>query len=402
MAEKLYIHGGSKVRTKPFEYLAPLGEEEMRAAEEVIRSKQLSGFYKNNLGGERVREFEADFAKYLGVKYAISVNSGTSALHVALAAAGIGEGDEVIVPPFTFTATAAAVRMVGAYPVFVDVDPDTFCLDPSLVEAAITEKTKAIMPVHIYGKVADLARLQEIATRRNLLLIEDACQAPGALHDGVKVVAIGVMGIFSFVETKNIVIGEGGMITTNDDGIAERCRLVRNHGEAWVTGTPREYWSQILGYNFRLDEVAAAIGIEQMKKLDQFNEVRKENAAYLEFGLGTIPGLKTLHYKEGEVCHLFAVLIDESVFGVSRIDCIELLASEGIPASAGYPHPLYKNPVFQECKERDYASVHCKVAEDICSRLICLQRMHVPFTVEDMKDVVRAFEKIYENRGLVR
>ena len=398
MKEKLFIHGGRKARVKEFTYAAPIGHEEINSVNEVLKTKRLSGFYKDFLGGERVQRFEKDFARYTGTKYAVAFNSGTSALHAALAACGVEAGDEVIVPPFTFTATASSVLMVGAIPVFVDVDPDTFCIDPERIKMAITDKTRAVMPVHIYGKVADMDMITAIARERGLKVIEDACQSPGCGYKSRKVGSIGDAGVFSFVETKNMVIGEGGMVTTDSDEITRRCRLVRNHGEVWKQGGPRDYISRLLGYNFRLTEIQAALGIEQLKKLDHLNSVRKENALYLERELGALRGFKTMRYDGNEIPHLYPVLYDEAAAGLSKDRFIELAASEGVPLSRGYPQPLYKTPIFEErAKKAERGQIKCSVSEDVCRRLICIPFIHHPYNTGDMAEIVKAFEKILDN-----
>ena len=401
-------------RKKAFTYLAPIGDEEINAAAEVLKSRRLSGFYKDFLGGEKVREFESDFADYTGVRHAISVNSGTSALHIAIAALGIGPGDEVIVPPFTFTATVSAVLMNNAVPVFADIEPETFCISPAKIKKAITARTKAIIPVHIYGKMAGMDEIIDIASEKGVRVIEDACQSPGCTYKGRKAGSMADAGVFSFVETKNMVIGEGGMVTTNDDGIAERCRLIRNHGEVWMEGKPRQYLSNILGYNFRLTEVPAAIGIEQLKKLDRLNGIRRENASYLEKALSGLKAIRPMEYADGEICHLYPVLFDEKEAGMSRDEFIGLINEEGVPVSRGYPHPLYRNPIFTEkiaygdkgcpytCpfygKETDYRGLRCEVAEDVCGRLVCIKHVHYPYGVEDMRSIVEAFKKILYGR----
>lgn len=418
MKEKLFIQGGPKTRKKDFSYLAPVGQEEIRAVTAVLKKKKLSGFYKDFLGGEYVQKFEKDFARYTDVKNAISVNSGTSALHVAIAAAGIGPGDEVIVPPYTFTATASAVLMNNAVPIFVDIEYDTFCIDSNKVKRAITKRTKAIIPVHLYGKVAPIDRIRDIVSGKDITIIEDACQAPGSKYKGKKVGAIGDIGVFSFVETKNIVIGEGGMITTNDDKIAERCRLIRNHGEVWMKGKPRQYLSNILGYNFRMTEIGAALGIEQLKKLDYLNSIRQKNASFLQQELSKFKGIKVMQFKEGEICHVFPILFDEREVGISRERFMEIINLEGIPLMPGYPHLLYKNPIFQEkiaygdrgcpysCpfygKKIDYKDVRCEVAEDICRRLMYIRQIHYPYGIEDMKDIVHAFDKVFDNLKVLK
>ncbi len=382
MREKLFIHGGKKTRTRDFGYIAPIGDEEIRSVNEVLKSRRLSGFYKDFLGGRMVRKFEEDFAKYIGTRHAIAFNSGTSALHAALLACGVERGDEVIVPPFTFTATGSSVLMAEGTCVFADVDPDTFCIDPEAVEAAITERTKAIMPVHIYGKVCDMDRITAIAEKHNLKIIEDACQSPGCRHKGRMVGSIGDAGAFSFVETKNMVIGEGGMVTTNSDEIADWCRLARNHGEVWTEGRPREYISRVLGYNFRMTEIHAAMGIEQLKKLDSLNGTRIKNVSFLQKELGRFDGLKAMQYKEGEICHLYPVLYDEGKIGIEKKKFIDVMASEGIPLSGGYPNPLYRTPIFQDRAARaGQKNIECMVAEDICRRLVCIPSVYRPYGI---------------------
>ncbi len=416
MREKLFIHGGRKVRYENFDYRAPIGQAEISSVTRLLRKKTLSGFYKDFLGGENVQKFESLFAEYIGVKNAIAVNSGTSALHVALAAAGVGPGDEVIVPPFTFTATASAVLMNNAIPIFVDIDPDTWCIDPRKIKRALSKRTKAIIPVHIYGKVAGIEAIKSIIAGREISVIEDACQAPGCTYRGKKVGSIGDVGCFSFVETKNMVIGEGGMITTDNDEIACRCRLIRNHGEVWTKDAPREYLANILGYNFRMTEIEAVIGIAQLKKLDRLNSIRKRNASYLEEGLSAFEGISAMHFGKNEICHLFPLLYDEGAVGISKERFMEVMRLEGVPLSAGYPHPLYKNPIFQEkiaygkqgCPYTchfydtaiDYKRVRCDVAEEVCRKLICIRQIHYPYSVKDMADIVAGFKKVFHNRGM--
>ena len=416
--QKLAIHGGPKVRSDYFGYVSPVGDEEMDAAIEVLRQRKLSGFYLDFRGGEKVQEFERRFAEYIGVKHAIAVNSGTSALHVALAAAGAGPGDEVIVPPFTFTATASSVLMVNAVPVFADIDPANFCMAPDSIRKAISDKTRVIMPVHVYGKVADMDAIMRIAAEKKLTVIEDACQSPGCVYNGKKVGSIGHLGVFSLVETKNIVAGEGGVVTTDDDELAQRCKLVRNHGEVWLKGKPRGYLSNMLGYNFRMTELHAAIAIEQLKKIDMLNAIRCTNASFLQEEFSKIDDLSTLKFAEGEVCHIFPLLWREDKTGIAKKAFIDAMIAEGVPVSAGYPHPLYKNPIFQEkiaygdrgcpytCpfygKEIDYRSLVCAVAEDVCRRLVCVTQVHAPYSTKDMQDIMTAFRKVMDNRGVLK
>ena len=247
-------------------------EEEINAVIDVMKSGMIAQ-------GPKVIEFEEEFAKFVGAKYGIATNSGTSALHVALLAAGIGEGDEVITTPFTFAATGNSILYTGARPVFVDIDPETFTIDPSKIEEAITDKTKAIMPVQLYGQSADMDAIMKIAKEQDLIVIEDAAQAHGAEYNGVKVGNLGDMACFSFYPTKNMTTSEGGMITTNNEEFAENAKIYRAHGSA------TKYHHDVLGYNFRMTDIGAAIGIEQLKKLESFNDKRIENAKYLNEAL---------------------------------------------------------------------------------------------------------------------
>ena len=244
-----------------------IGEEEKQAVMEVLSSGVLAQ-------GPRVAAFEEAFARMTGVKYAVATSSGTTALHTALLAHGIGAGDEVITTPFTFIASANSILYAGARPVFVDIDPRTFNIDPGQIEAAITPRTMAIMPVHLFGLVVDMDPIVEIARKRGLIIIEDACQSHGAEYKGGRAGSFGT-GCFSLYPTKNMTSAEGGMITTNDAGIAERCKVIRQHGMR------RQYYHDELGFNFRMTDVHAAIGLAQLNKLARFNESRIANAQYL-------------------------------------------------------------------------------------------------------------------------
>src|SRR2546427_12587149 len=244
-----------------------LGAEEEAAVLRVLASGQLAQ-------GERVATFEQRFAELCHVHEAVAVSSGTAALHLALLAHNIGPGDEVITTAFSFAATANAILLVGAIPVFVDIEPDTYTLDPILVEAAITSRTKALLPVHLYGHPCDMQHLEQLARTHQLAIIEDACQAHAANIEGKPVGSFGT-GCFSFYSTKNMTTGEGGMVTTNDPGIAERVRLLRNHGQT------ERYHHTRLGYNLRMTEMQGALGRVQVEKLEHFTEQRIANAAFL-------------------------------------------------------------------------------------------------------------------------
>ncbi len=304
-----------------------LGEEEKTAVMEVLNSGMIAQ-------GPRVKAFEEAFAVMCGVKHAIATTSGTTALHVSLLSAGIGKGDEVITSPFTFIASANSVLYTGARPVFIDIDPLTFNLDPNLIEAAITPHTKAILPVHLFGLSCDMDPILTIARKHGLVVIEDACQSHGALYKGKRVGSFGI-GAFSFYPTKNMTSAEGGMITTNDDLIAEKCRVIRQHGMR------RRYYHDELGFNFRMTDVHAAIGLEQLKKLEGRNEQRRANARFLNTNL---KGVITPTTPEGyeHVFHQYTVRVP----GGKRDALRTYLQENGVGSEVYYPVPVHKQSFY--------------------------------------------------------
>jgi dTDP-4-amino-4,6-dideoxygalactose transaminase len=305
-----------------------IGAEEEAAVLAALRSGQLAQ-------GPRVAAFEEAFAAYTGVRHAVAVSSGTAALVVALRAHGIGAGDEVIVPTFTFAATANAVLLAGATPVLVDIGADDYTVDPERVEAALTPRTKAMVPVHLYGHPADMTALAEIARRRGLALIEDAAQALGATWRGTKAGSFGT-GCFSFYATKNLTTGEGGMITTDDDGIARRARLLRNQGEEV------RYRTDLLAGNERMTEVAAALGLTQLDKVDGWNERRRANAAWLS---GRLEGVGTPVERAGarNVYSVYTVRVPEG-----RDALLAALREREIEAVVYYPLCVHQQPLYRE------------------------------------------------------
>ena len=272
-----------------------LGKEEVDAVTEVLNSGMIAQ-------GPKVDEFELAFSEYVGCEYAAAVNSGTAALHIALLAYGIGQGDEVITSPFSFIATANSILYTGAKPVFADIEPDTFNIDPERIKEKITSKTRAIMPVHLYGHPADMKAIMEIAADNKLIVIEDACQSHGAEYLGKKVGSFGT-GAFSFYPTKNMTTSEGGMLTTDEKEIAEKAKMIRAHG------SKIRYLHEMLGFNLRMTDIAAAIGLVQLGKLDKFTAARQKNAEMLSAGLKGIPGLVTSITKAGctHVFHQYTV-----------------------------------------------------------------------------------------------
>jgi perosamine synthetase len=305
-----------------------IGRAERRAVSKVLKSGSLAQ-------GPMVAKFESDFSKFVGDRECVAVNSGTSALHLALLSLGIGPGDEVIVPSFTFAATANSVALTGAKPVFVDIDPKTFNIDSSLIEPAITKRTKAIQVVHLYGLPADMNQILNIAAKHGLLVIEDAAQAHLAEISGQKVGTFGDAAAFSFYPTKNMTSGEGGMIVFKDSAAARTSRLLRNQG------MEKRYQNELVGFNLRMTDIHAAIGIEQLKKIEKRTEVRIRNANFMN---SRLPGHVTPFTPEGSkhVFHQYTVRLN------SRRDLISTELSElGIGNSVYYPTQVHKLPSFQ-------------------------------------------------------
>jgi perosamine synthetase len=303
--------------------------EEKQAVLEVLDSGILAQ-------GPRVAAFEEAFAKVCGTKFAIATSSGTTALHIALLANGLKAGDEIITTPFTFIASANCALFIGAKPVFVDIDPRTFNLDAEQIEAAITPRTRAILPVHLYGLCCNMDRILEIAKKHHLVVIEDACQSHAAEYKGKKAGSFGT-GTFSFYPTKNITSAEGGMITTNDEGVAERCKISRNHGMR------KRYYHEELGFNFRMTDVHAAIGLAQLQKLDRFNDQRRRNAAFYDQNLRgvTVPFVpeECLH-----AYHQYTIRIP----GGKRDALREYLKSREIGSEIYYPIPIHQQSFYAE------------------------------------------------------
>lgn len=305
-----------------------IGENEMRAVQNVLESGMLAQ-------GARVADFECAFAEYTNVKHAIATSNGTTALHIALLANGIGAGDQVITTPFTFIASVNSILYTGALPSLIDIAPG-FNLDIDKIEAAINSQTRAIMPVHLFGQPCDMRAIMDIAARHNLSVIEDACQAHGARFEDKLVGSFGT-GCFSFYATKNMTTGEGGMITTNDDGIAHRARLLVNHG------MQVRYRHEVRGYNFRLTEVAAAIGYEQLRQLDSFNARRADNARYYDERLENVRGLELPGRLPGRshVFHQYTIRVLPS-FPLGRDEFARELNARGIGTGIYYPIPVHR------------------------------------------------------------
>lgn len=356
-----------------------IGEEEVQAVRDVIDSGLLTS--ASFEGGPKVRDFESRFAGFVGSKYGVAVNSGTAALHLALLAAGVGPGDEVIVPPFTFVATATVVLLVGARPVFADIDPETYNIDPENVKRLISPRTKAIIPVHLYGLPAEMDVLMEIAREHNIVVIEDAAQAHGASYKGRMVGSIGDMGCFSFYATKNMTTGEGGMITTNNREYWERLRMLRSHGQV------KGYDPHVLGYNYRMPEIEAAIGLVQLAKLPRFLEIRRRNAMMLNDLLSELKGL-TLPYEPSGVRHswyLYTISVDNN-----RDALRDGLNKLGIGASVYYETPVHLTPLFYKMGFREGMY---PVAENAARHVLSLP-VHPGLNENDMVFIYESVKKM--------
>ncbi len=374
-----------------------VGEEEIEAVAEVLRS----GRY---VQGPKVKEFEEKFADYIGTEHAIATNSGTAALHIAQAAAGIGPGDEVIVPALTFFSTITSVIHNNAIPIFADIDTEIYCLDPEDIEKKITKKTKAIIPVHLYGHPAEMDQIIEIAQTHNLLVIEDAAQAHGAQYKGQKVGSIGDTGCWSFYATKNMTTGEGGMITTDDSNIAEKAGRIRSHGM-----TSRDDHA-VIGYNYRMNEIAAAIGLIQLSKLDRLNQIRTRNSMYLLKNLESVDWLETAKIKP-YVKHAFfwcPARVNEEKLGMKTKDLVATLRERGVEVRHRYVAPLYKQPMLinqnvypKKCpfscpfygKEIDYSGFKCANAEKIAGKMIGLPN-HPKLRREELDTVISTIKNV--------
>ena len=331
-----------------------LGSEEATAVLQVLASGRLAQ-------GEQVANFERRFAERCGVHEAVAVSSGTAALHLALLAHDIGPGDEVITTAFSFAATANVILLVGATPVFVDIEPDTYTLDPVLVEAAITPRTRAILPVHLYGNPCNMERLTQIATSHDLVLIEDACQAHAATIDNRAIGSFGT-GCFSFYPTKNMTTGEGGIVTTNQPVIAEKVRLLRSHGQQ------ARYQHTTLGYNLRMTEMQAALGLVQLSKLEQFTEQRIANARFLTGQLQESVQTPIARPGYRHVYHQYTIRVPDE-----RDSWAATLQARGIGTAIHYPIPIYRQPFYRNATSLFRISAPGRAADTSCD-------LHLPET----------------------
>ncbi len=333
-----------------------------------------------------VTDFERQFADFIGVKHAIATNSGTAALHAALLAGGVGPGDEVVVPSLTFVSAAEVVVLAGARPVFADIDPETYCLSPESTADALTERTKAIIPTHLFGLPCDMDAICSLARERNLVAIEDSAQAIGAEWKGKKTGSIGDFGCFSFYATKHITTGEGGLVSTNDDSRAEALRVIRIHGESEL------YSSSRLGHNYRMSELAAAIGLAQLRRLPEFLEARRRNAEFLTDKLKDLNFLQ-LPVEPNSAKHSWYVYTVrlKGASAARRDEVVRKLRTMGIKATVYYPVPIHRMPYYAR-----FARGKLVHAEEACSQIFSLP-VHPALTPSDMEYVAQCARTALES-----
>lgn len=425
MPKELALFGGPKTIAEPFPRYNSYGPEEVEAATAVIESGVLSQFlgawHEDFLGGPKVRAFERAWEKWFDIQHAVSVNSATSGLIAAVGALGLEPGDEVIVSPWTMTASATAVLVWNAIPVFADLESDTFNLDPRSVERRITSRTRAILVTDIFGHAADLNAVMEIARRHGLKVVEDAAQSPGARYQGRYAGTLADIGVFSLNYHKHVHTGEGGVCVTQDGELAERMQLIRNHGEAVVEGKGVSDLRNMIGFNFRLGEIEAAMGIEQLKKLTALAEQKTRAGTRLAEGLAGLKGIRPPMVKPGctHVYYLFALVLDPALLGVSRSQLVAALAAEGVPGLiAGYVNlhllPMYQKRIAYGSKgfpwipalyqgEVSYEKGICPVAERLHDEsLIAIQFCLHHFNNSEVDLVLKAFDKVWGHMEKLR
>ncbi len=417
MHAKLALLGGKPLRTKGYPVHATTGEEEKKAVLAVLERAILSEFEGTNnqyfLGGEQVKALEGEWAEKFGVRYAVSFNSATSALFAAVGACAVGPGDEVLITPFTMSATATAILAFNGIPVFADVELDHYNLDPAGLEERITARSRAIFVTHIFGHPAAMGPIMDLAKKHGLRVIEDAAQSPGALYNGKLSGTIGAIGVYSLNCNKVIQCGEGGIAVTDDDDLAQRLRLIRNHGEAVIAaGMAVGSLVNMIGGNYRMTEIEAAIAREQLRKLDDLTQRRRELVSYLNERLRGIPGLGLPGARPDSthVYYRYALKIDREVIPIDAPLFVKALNAEGLDFYVSYMKPLYLQPLYQRrigygdkgcpfsCPfyrgEVSYERGICPQAEELEKMVISTEIVRPPQTFADMEEIARGVEKV--------
>tara|TARA_B110000259_G_scaffold112874_1_gene128772 strand:- start:15344 stop:16618 length:1275 start_codon:yes stop_codon:yes gene_type:complete len=418
MKNKLALMGGEPLINNSFTKYQTIGREEINAVTRVMETGTLSAFYgswgDSFLGGPQVQKFEEEAQEFFDVKHAITVNSWTSGLTAAVGALEIEPGDEVIVTPWTMCASATAILQWNAIPVFADIETDGFCLDPESIEKNITDRTKAIMSVDIFGQSADVDKINALAKKYDLRVISDTAQAPGAKVGNRFAGTCTDIGGFSLNYHKHIHTGEGGIIVTNDDDYAEKLQLIRNHAEAVVEGMGRKNITNMIGGNYRLGEIECAIGREQLKKLPRLTASRQEAANRLTLGLSDLPGLITPFVREdsSHVYYIYPLRLDCSVTGVDKHKIIDALEAEGVPSLFRQYLNIHLLPIYQQkiCygqegfpwsigrQDISYEKGICPVAEHMQEvEFFGLELCMYEFNNNDIDLIVDAFQKVWEN-----
>lgn len=421
--EKLALFGGKKVRFKPYPLHITTGEEEIKEVVRVMKRGILSAYEGSNneyfMGGEEVKKFEEEFSKYFKIKYSIAVNSATSGLYCAVSALGIGPGDEVIVSPWTMTATSTAILVNNAIPIFADIEEDTFNLDSKSIEKKISPRTKAIMIVHIYGYPANMQEIMRIAKKYNLYVIEDAAQSIGGFYEGKYTGTIGDLGVFSFNCNKIIQSGEGGMVATNNPELAKRVKLIRNHAEAVIaTGMKVKSLSNMIGFNYRMGEIEAAINRVQLRKLKNLLKARKKLVDYLNEKLSQFKELIIPQVKE--ICthtyYRYVLKINPKKTKIKASLLVKALNAEGMDFYPGYL-PLNTYPIYQEqigygdkgCPFRcplykgklNYSLNELPVVKKMLDYSLSTEVVRPPLSYKDLDEIVKAFKKVLTSQSLL-
>jgi len=423
--EQLALHGGTPVITAPLAGFQSIGEDEVAVVSDVIRGGVLSAYIgapgPGFMGGAKVKAFEQQAAVYFGVKHAVAVNSWTSGLIAAVGAIGLEPGDEVITTPWTMAATATAILHLNGIPVFADIEPDTFNICPNSVAKLITSRTRAIMAVDIFGQSANMPALRALAEQHGLKLLCDTAQAPGARVGNAFTGTFADIGGFSLNYHKHIHCGEGGVLVTNDDRLAERLCLIRNHAEAVIRSDEPTELCNMLGYNFRMGEIEAAIASVQLTKLAPRVESRQRIAAELNAGLSVLPGIKVPHVSMGasHVYYVYGLTLDVETLGISREKIIEALRAEGVPSlMAGYQNlhllPMFRHKIAYGTKGFPWTSPYCtsdvQYGPGVCPTAeklhnetflginICMNEL----PPEDVALVVAAFHKVWSQLDLLK
>jgi dTDP-4-amino-4,6-dideoxygalactose transaminase len=425
------ILGGELTRVNPIPARECMGKEERNAVQSVFDSQVLSGFLaapgKYFNGGVKVKELEDLWCKEYGFKHAVSVNSWTSGLMTIVGAVGIEPGDEVICTPYTMSASATCVLFYGGIPIFADIEKDSYCLDYKSIEEKITKRTKAIIVVHLFGGIANMDKIMSIANKHNLLVIEDAAQAPGMYYHGKPVGTIGHIGGFSLNYHKHIHAGEGGVIVTNDDNLALRCQMIRNHGENYVDSHPEMAIDNTIGGNYRLSELHAAVAIEQLKKLTGILERRNKLASHLTHRLSNIDGISppVVDKDSTHAWYFYPMQYDEDIVGISRALFVKAVneeflspnSIEDVALTQGYVYPLYWARVYQERiaigksgfpfnfnapVEYKYPKGLCPITDEMYkTKLVLTSFIRDPLTTEDIDDLADAIIKVIKNSDLI-